>query len=103
MGNALADLGRRAWGTARLKKAVAAYLEALQEFTRERTPLDSAVFQNNLGNALFSLGRREWGTARLKKAVAAFCEALQEFSRDRTPLDWAMGQIKSRYCALVAW
>ena len=39
LGNALATLGGRESGTARLEEAVAAYREALQEQTRERVPL----------------------------------------------------------------
>ena len=49
--------GERESGTARLEEAVAAYREALQEWTRERVPLDWAMTQNNLGNALATLGR----------------------------------------------
>ena len=45
-------LGERESGTARLEEAVAAYRAALEEWTRERVPLDWATTQNNLGNAL---------------------------------------------------
>ena len=79
-------------GTARLEEAVAAYRDALKEWTRERVPLDWATTQNNLGNALRTLGERESGTARLEEAVAAFREALKEWTRERVPLDWAMTQ-----------
>ena len=41
-----------------LTEAVAAYRAALQEYTRERVPLDWAMTQNNLGTALRVLGRR---------------------------------------------
>ena len=68
---------------------MAAYREALKEWTRERVPLDWATTQNNLGNALRSLGERESGTARLEEAVAAYREALKERTRERVPLDWA--------------
>jgi hypothetical protein len=64
LGNALARLGERESGTARLEEAVAAYRDALKEYTRERVPLDWAVTQNNLGQALAMLGERESGTAR---------------------------------------
>ena len=70
-------------GTAKLEEAVAAYRDALQEFTRERVPLDWAMTQNNLGIALLKLGERESGTARLEEAVAAFREGLQENTRAR--------------------
>jgi hypothetical protein len=62
----------------------------LQEFSRERVPLDWAMTQNNLGAALQTLGGRESGTARLEEAVAAYRDALQERTRERVPLDWAM-------------
>ena len=58
--------GERESGTARLEEAVAAYRAALEEWTRERVPLDWATTQNNLGNALWSAwasaraGRRGW-------------------------------------------
>ena len=52
LGNTLARLGERESGTARLDEAVAAFREALKEYTRERVPLDWAMTQNNLGNAL---------------------------------------------------
>jgi hypothetical protein len=42
LGLALATLGERESGTARLKEAVAAYREALQERRREQAPLDWA-------------------------------------------------------------
>ena len=58
------ELGERESGTARLEEAVAAYREALKEWTRERVPLEWATTQNNLGNALRALGERESGTAR---------------------------------------
>ena len=86
------ELGERESGTARLEEAVAAYRDALKEWTRERVPLDWAMTQNNLGNALETLGERESGTARLEEAVAAYREALQEWTRERVPLDWAMTQ-----------
>ena len=72
LGNALAALGEREAGTARLEEAVAIYRAALEEWTRERVPLRWAMTQNNLGNALCTLGEREGGTARLEEAVAAY-------------------------------
>ena len=92
LGNALQTLGAREGGTARLKEAVAAYRAALEEWTRDRVPMDWAATQNNLGAALSNLGARESGTARLKEAVAAYRAALEEYTRDRVPLDWAMTQ-----------
>ena len=58
---------------------MAAYREALKEFTRDRVPLDWARTQHNLGNALSRLGERESGTARLEEAVAALKDALSIF------------------------
>jgi tetratricopeptide (TPR) repeat protein len=72
-----------------LREAVAAYNEALQEFRRERVPLDWAATQNNLSNALVSLGQRESRMTHLMEAVAAYEEALKERTRERVPLDWA--------------
>jgi tetratricopeptide (TPR) repeat protein len=88
--------GTRQRGTARLEEAVAAYREALQEYTPAREPLERATIQSNLGVALATLGKRERGTARLEEAVAAYREALQEYTREQTragvPLAWAETQ-----------
>jgi tetratricopeptide (TPR) repeat protein len=73
--------------------SIAAYRDALKEWTRERVPLDWAMTQMDLGIALARLGERESGTARLEEAVAAYREALQEFTRARVPLQWAMTQM----------
>jgi predicted LPLAT superfamily acyltransferase len=72
-----------------LEEAVQAYRAALEEYTRERVPLDWAGTQNNLGNALLTLGERESGTARLEEAVQAYRAALEEYTRERMPLQWA--------------
>jgi tetratricopeptide (TPR) repeat protein len=85
-------LGGRESGTARLEEAVSACRAALQEWTRERVPLDWATTQNNLGGALWTLGGRESGTARLEEAVAAYRAALEERTRERLPLGWATTQ-----------
>ena len=89
LGNALARLGARERSTQRLEEAVAAFRAALQEWTRERVPLQWATTQNNLGSALWMLGERESGTRRLEQAVEACRAALQERTRERLPLDWA--------------
>jgi hypothetical protein len=72
---------------------VAAYRAALEEWTRERGPLQWAMTQNNLGAALQTLGERESGTARLEQrleeAVAVYRAALEERTRERVPLQWA--------------
>ena len=64
LGTALATLGERESGTARLEEAVAAYRAALEERTRERVPLDWAMTQMNLGTAL---GR--WASGRAGRRV----------------------------------
>ena len=84
LGNALARLGGRDGGTARLEEAVAAYRAALEEYTRERVPLQWAMTQNNLGSALLTLGERESGTVRLAEAVAAYRAA--PCGRSRPPM-----------------
>ena len=92
LGTALATLGERETGTARLEAAVEAYTAALKEWTRDRVPLQWATTQNNLGTALRTLGERESGTARLEAAVEAYTAALKEYTRDRVPLQWATTQ-----------
>ena len=91
-GDALATLGKRERGRERLEQSVAAYTEALKEYTRERVPLQWAMTQNNLGNALQTLGKRESGLGRLEQSVAAYTEALKEYTRERVPLQWATTQ-----------
>jgi len=86
LGISLARLGERESGTARLAEAVAAFREALQEYTRERAPLDWARTQTNLGNALGALDE-------LEEAIAAYREALKEFTRARVALQWATTQM----------
>ena len=99
LGIALQILGERESGTARLEGAVSAYRDALQEFTRERVPLDWASIQLNLGNALRALGERESGTARLDEAITAYRDALKEFTRARATL-LGGDPNESRKCAL---
>jgi tetratricopeptide (TPR) repeat protein len=69
LGNALLTYGEQTGTNQPLEEAVAAYRNALQEYTRERVPLDWAMTQNNLGNALRTLGERE-------KDATSICEAL---------------------------
>ncbi len=89
---ALQSIGEQSGDSETLRKAIAAYREALNEYTRKRVPLEWAMTQNNLGNALSILGEREKGTARLAEAVTAYREALTEYTHKRVPLDWAMTQ-----------
>jgi tetratricopeptide (TPR) repeat protein len=98
LGNALQALGgrererERESGTARLEEAVAAFRDALKEYTRERVPLGWAAAQNNLGNALWHLGWAQSSTERLEEAVTAYRDALKIRTRERLPLGWAMTQ-----------
>ena len=89
LGNALAALGERESGAARLEEAVVAYRDALKERSRERVPFEWAITQTNLGDALRTLGERESSTVRLKEAVIACRDALREYTRQRMPLGWA--------------
>jgi transcriptional regulator with XRE-family HTH domain len=86
------DLGARAGDTAALQDAVTAYRAALEVFTREASPMDWAMTQNNLGNALRDLGARAGDTAALQDAVTAYRAALEVYTREASPMDWAMTQ-----------
>ena len=92
LGNALQMLGKLENDTARLERAVAAYRDALKEYTRQRTPQDWAMTQNNIGNALATLGEREKDTLRLEQAVSAYRAALEVYTHESVPMDWAMTQ-----------
>jgi hypothetical protein len=81
---------------------VAAYRAALEEWTRERVPLDWAATQMNLGNALATLGARESGTARFEEAVAAYRAALEEWTREATPHWHDMAQRNMARCLALS-
>ena len=81
---ALSRLGERESGTETLQKAVAAYGEALKEWTRERVPLQWATTQSNLGVALSRLASAR-ADETLQKAVAAYGEALKEWTPEASP------------------
>ena len=66
----------------RFEEAVAADRAALEEYTRKRAPLDSAIAQTNLGNVLELLGERESEIKRLEEAVATYRAGLGEMTRD---------------------
>ena len=68
LGNALLELGRRESGTGRLDEAIKAYRQALEEYTRERVPLQWATTQTNLGNALATLGELTSDGPKLRAA-----------------------------------
>jgi hypothetical protein len=52
LGSALVTLGERESGTVRLEEAVAAYRAALEEWTRERVPLQWAMTHTIIRNVL---------------------------------------------------
>ncbi len=80
-GNALAVLGARESGTARLEEAVSAYCDALQENTRARVPLEWAKGTGNQGVALMLLAERR-GDGEMAKLVVQQIEAAFTTSRD---------------------
>jgi tetratricopeptide (TPR) repeat protein len=92
LGVALAQIGEQRGDDDALREAVAAYRAALEEYTRERVPLDWAMTQNNLGNALAILGARRGRDAALREAVDAYRAALEVYTRERAPMQWAMTQ-----------
>jgi tetratricopeptide (TPR) repeat protein len=92
LGAALQTLGARESGTARLAEAVAAYRAALEEYLRDRAPLQWAKTEMDLGNVLQTLWERDGETPRLEEAVAAYRAALEEGTRLRAPLQWAATQ-----------
>ncbi|MCW5699530.1 MAG: tetratricopeptide repeat protein, partial [Rhodospirillales bacterium] len=79
LGTALATLGERESGTARLEDAVIAYRNALEERTRERVPLDWALTQMNLGKAFQALGERTSNAALLRQARDYFAAAFEVY------------------------
>ena len=76
---ALATLGQRESGTERLDQAVAAYRDALKEWTREKVPLDWATTQHNLGGVYLAFFDKTNDTAHLDKAEAHVQAALEVF------------------------
>ncbi|HEU5383607.1 MAG TPA: hypothetical protein VFV38_50045 [Ktedonobacteraceae bacterium] len=77
------------------RHAAACFHAALQVYTREQTPGDWAMTQNNLGNALSdqaAIAEGEEQTRLLTEAINAYRAALQVYTREQTPGDWAMTQ-----------
>jgi tetratricopeptide (TPR) repeat protein len=64
----------------------------LQEWTRQRAPLDWAATFNSLGTVLRQLGEHRKGPRTLEQSVSAYKNALAERTRERVPYDWAMTQ-----------
>ncbi len=71
---------------------MAAFEHALQELTRDRTPLDWALTHMSRSVALRILGERENDITWLEAAIKAYLAALQVYTRERMPLDWAKVQ-----------
>jgi hypothetical protein len=79
LGNALAILGARESGTARLDEAVIAYRNALEEYTRDRVPLDWAITQANLADLERAFFDKTGEAAHLDQAEQHARAALEEF------------------------
>jgi tetratricopeptide (TPR) repeat protein len=90
--SALFQYGEEQGDNVILGQAIETYKSLLKSYTRDLTPLDWAMTQNNLGIALLRLGERENGTERLEEAVTACKAALEEYRRERVPLQWATTQ-----------
>ncbi|CAG0977487.1 hypothetical protein RHIZO_01551 [Rhizobiaceae bacterium] len=74
---------------ATLGEAADAFRLAMEEITRERSPLKWAGIKDNLGLVLSTTAERTGDTAALDQAIAAYEEALSERTRERVPLEWA--------------
>jgi hypothetical protein len=77
LGNALATLGSRESGTARLEEAVAAYRASLEEMTRDRAPVDWAVSTGNQGVVLKVLAERRGDLAMAEQVLAQITAAFE--------------------------
>ena len=92
LATALLYYGEQSGKNESLAESIELYRKVLDEWTRERVPLDWAMTQNNLGLALETLGARENSTEQLEGAAAAFGEALKVLNRERDSHLWAMAQ-----------
>jgi hypothetical protein len=81
LGLAPGALGERESGTARLEEAVAAYREALPEFTRELAQPQWAMTTGNQGVALMLLAERR-GDAEMARLAVQQIEAAFTTMRD---------------------
>ena len=69
---------------------VTAFREALEESTRQRTPLQWATTLDGLATAYVALGKNiEHDTKWFNEAVEIYGEALSVFTRELMPLQWA--------------
>ncbi len=76
-----------------LRRAIAAYEEALRFYTPQAAPQDYAMTQNNLGNAYRDLAAINDREANLRRAIAAYEEALRFRTPQAAPLQYAMTQM----------
>jgi len=79
LGLALETIGERESGTDKLEEAVAAYREALKEFTRDRVPLEWAYANHDLANALAALAERQKSSALMAEALACMRVAVEAY------------------------
>jgi tetratricopeptide (TPR) repeat protein len=84
----LVDLQKAAY----MSLAIAAYEAALAVYTREHSPMDYGMTQNNLGNAYRTLAEVEDKAANCRKAIAAYEAALTVYTRERFTMDYGMTQ-----------
>jgi len=76
LGSALARLGERENGTAKLADAVAAYRAALEEYKRERVPLQWGEITGHQGIALTLLSERLSDATMARSAVEQIAVAI---------------------------
>jgi hypothetical protein len=88
LGVALQTLGERESGTARLLEAVQAYRGALEEWTRDRVPLQWAASHGNQGVAKMLISDRTSNSA-LAEAAAAHIKTAFETLREGGQAPWA--------------
>ena len=87
------QLSEREAGTERLVEAEAAYRLALEEYTRDKAPVEWAMVQNNLGNTLNALAICHNDVALYEAAAEAFRAALEVRTREHLPMQWAASQL----------
>jgi tetratricopeptide (TPR) repeat protein len=75
-----------------LRRAIAAFQEALHYYPPDAAPLYYAGTQNNLGAAYRNLAEVEDRAENLRRAIAAYQEALRFRTPEATPLQYAMTQ-----------
>jgi hypothetical protein len=69
LGNALKTMRERESGTARLEDAIAAHRAALEEYTRDRAPLQWAMSTGNQGIAFMLIADRLGDATKAQSAI----------------------------------